>query len=474
MKSYLADIDLDVFRRYSGLSLPRHVSYPMPTAWSDIEPNEAAAMLRESRERTPPNDLSLYFHIPFCEQLCRFCACTKVIQKHSSPHASQRTEAYVDALEREIHQVADTLGGDECVRHIHFGGGTPTYLAADQLERFFVVIRERFTLAEDAEIAIEIDPRVVDAESLRGLREMGFNRVSLGVQDFDLTVQQHVRRVQPFELVRDTVSICRDLGFASINFDLIYGLPYQTPETVRDTIEKTIALSPDRIAYYHYAQIPDKIATQRGLDNTKLPDSESKLEMFLLGVDMFEAAGFTFVGLDHFAKADEPLAVAQRNGTLQRNFQGMTTGGGLDLIGMGASSISHLGEIGFLQNARENEFYAALVNRGISPVQRGKRLTEDDFIRQTLLSRLYCYGDIRPALLEERFEISFADYFARELDIMKDMQIDGLVTLDDDGGVTATRPLGRVLIRNIAGVFDAYLDPEAYRVGDKRCFSASA
>ena len=470
MKRHSDGIDLDVFRRYAGLSLPRHVSYPMPTVWHEMEADEAGAMLSE---RSSANDLSLYLHIPFCEQLCRFCACNRVIQKHGAPRAAERTEAYVGAIVREILQVAESLSGDN-LRQIHFGGGTPTYLSSEQLGRIFAAIREKLTLAPDAEIAIEVDPRVVDQAALQALREMGFNRVSLGVQDFDHTVQQHVRRVQPYEMVRDVVQFCRELGFASINFDLIYGMPYQTVETVRDMIEKTIVLSPDRIAFYHYAQIPDKIATQRGLDHTRMPDSETKLEMFLLGLHMFKEAGYVFIGLDHFAKPHEPLAIAERNGTLQRNFQGMTTGGGLDLIGVGGSSISHLADVGFLQNTRETDEYIDAVNNGLSPVCRGKRLTDDDLVRQALLNQLYCDGSIKPSLLEERFDITYCDYFQRELDIMNELEADGLVTLGGDGGVTATRPLGRVLIRNIAGVFDAYLDPEAYRVGDQRCFSASA
>ncbi|MEE9296276.1 MAG: oxygen-independent coproporphyrinogen III oxidase [Phycisphaerae bacterium] len=474
MLATIEEIDLSVFRRYVGLSLPRHVSYPMPTGWHDLEAADAQAMLRESRQGAGCNDLSLYLHVPFCERLCRFCACTRVIQKKTAPGATDRTSRYVAAVETEIRRLGERVGDRNHVRQIHWGGGTPTYLPIEQFERLHGAIEEVFQILPDAEIAIEIDPRVTTVPILEALRRMGFNRVSLGVQDFDAQVQEHVHRVQPFEMVENTVEACRKLGFDSVNFDLIYGLPYQTPDTLRDTIEKTIELSPDRIAFYHYAQIPEKIATQRGMDYTKLPDSETKLEMFLTGLRMFRSGGYMFIGLDHFAKPDEPLAVAMREGRLQRNFQGMTTGGGLDLIGLGASSISHLAGIGFGQNVHDTDEYIACMEEGGSPIRRGKRLTFDDRVRQAVISQLYCTAEIQTAGIEEEFDVVFADYFSREMEIMKELQDEGLVIVTGDGGVLVTLPLGRVLMRNVAGVFDAYLEPDAYRVGDRRCFSANA
>ncbi len=474
MTTAMDSVGLETFRKYAGLSLPRHVSYPMPTGWQDIGPQEAAAMQRESRQGPEANDLSLYLHIPFCERLCRYCACTRIILPKSAAEAEERTGNYVNALVREIEGLAGTLGKDQPVRQIHWGGGTPSYLSDEQLERVCGALNGAFSVSPEAEVAMELDPRVVTAERLGLLRKLGFDRVSLGVQDFDQRVQEHVRRVQPFDMVRDTVATCRELGFASVNFDLIYGLPFQTPETVADTIAKTVELSPDRIAYYHYAQIPEKIATQRGLDYTRLPDSETKLEMFLLGLEMFQSAGYVFIGLDHFAKPDEPLAVALRAGTLQRNFQGMTTGGGLDLIGLGATSISHLDGVGFLQNVHNPDDYVTSLGEGGSPIRRGKRLSFDDRIRQAVISQLYCTAEIRPVDIERRFNVVFADYFSREMGIMGELEGDGLVVRRQDGGVSVTLPLGRVLMRNVAAVFDAYLEPDAYRVGDQRCFSANA
>jgi oxygen-independent coproporphyrinogen-3 oxidase len=303
---------------------------------------------------------------------------------------------------------------------------------------------------------------------------MGYNRVSLGVQDFDDRVQRHVHRIQPFAMVRDVVATCRDLRFDSVNFDLIYGMPYQTPRTIRDTVEKTIALSPDRVAFYHYAQIPEKIATQRGMDYTKLPDSEMKLEMFLLGWRLFEEAGYALIGLDHFARSHEALSRALEEDTIQRNFQGMTTGGGLRLLGVGASSISHLLDVGFLQNIKDIARYIVRIEKGESPVERAKRFTFDDRVRQAVINQLYCTAEIRPEAIEAQFDIDFADYFSRELGAVNELQRDGLVTIQADKGIRVSSPLGRVLLRNVAAVFDAYLDPEAYRKGEQACFSANA
>ncbi len=474
MQTEMEKIDLSVFRRYSGLSLPRHVSYPMPNAWHEMGAGQAEAMLQDTRQEAACNDLSLYIHVPFCERLCRYCACTRVVQRKTAPGATDRTAHYVAALATEIRLSAARMGGKKRVRQIHWGGGTPTYLTIEQIKRLHDAMADAFEILPDAEIAIEIDPRVVTTPVLESLRGMGFARVSLGVQDFDATVQKHVHRVQPFEMVRDTVQACRTLGFESINFDLIYGLPYQTIDTVTDAIERTIELSPDRIAFYHYAQIPEKIATQRGLDYTKLPDSETKLEMFLTGLRKFRSAGYLFIGLDHFAKPDEQLAVAMDKGTLQRNFQGMTTGGGLDLIGLGASSISQLADVGFLQNIHDTDEYIACMRRGESPIRRGQKLTFDDSVRQAVISQLYCTAEVRPGEIEKRFDIVFAEYFAHEMEIMRELEGDGLISVTADGGVLVTLPLGRVLVRNVAGVFDAYLERDAYRVGDRRCFSASA
>ncbi len=467
-------IDLEVFRKYAGVSIPRHVSYPMPSWWHDVDEDQIAEMLRMSDRAYPLRDLSLYLHIPFCEALCKFCACHKGIQRKDNPAARALTQAYVGALEREIRMLATTVSGERVLRQVHWGGGSPTYLSDAEITRIHRAMEDVFQLADDAEVSIEVDPRGADRRRFETLRALGFNRVSLGVQDFDRKVQEHVRRIQPLEMIRECLAACREAGFNSVNFDLIYGMPYQTPETIRKTVEHTIDLAPNRIAFYHYAQIPEKIATQRGMDYAALPDSEAKLEMFLIGIELFTAAGYEFVGLDHFARPDEGLALAGDSGTLQRNFQGMTTGGGLDMLGAGASSIGHFLAVGFLQNIKETDRYIQRIESGQSPIQRGKPLTLDDRIRQTLLNRLYCHVEIRPQAIERQFDIVFNDYFARELVILDELESDGLVSTGPDGVIKVTCPLGRVLLRTVAAVFDAYLQPDAYLVGEQACFSVNA
>jgi oxygen-independent coproporphyrinogen-3 oxidase len=447
----------------------------MPSWWHEIGADEAARMYQASVAQRPGHDLSLYIHVPFCESLCRYCACNRVILRQEAEGAAERVDRYLEAIRRELRSLAAAIDTRRPLRQIHWGGGSPTSLSTEQVGRVHQTILEVFDLAPDAELAMEIDPRGVNYEYLEQLRQLGFNRVSLGVQDFDKQVQEHVRRVQPFQMISDVVEACRELAFDSVNFDLIYGMPYQTPATIRDTVAKSIALSPDRIAYYHYAQIPERMATQRGMDYTKLPDSETKLEMFLIGLERFEAAGYEFIGLDHFAKPGEALSRGLADGTIQRNFQGMTTGGGLRLLGVGASSISHLLDVGFLQNVKSPEQYVARIENDEPPVERAKRFTLDDRIRQAVINGLYCQAEIRPESIEERFDIRFADYFSRELSVLTDeLRRDGLVTIDEDDVIRATRPLGRVLMRNIAAVFDAYLDQEAYRKGERNCFSANA
>jgi len=474
MIAQLDNLNLDVFRRFSGLSLPRHVSYPMPSWWTDVSQDTARSMWNQSRKAETPRDLSLYLHIPFCERLCKYCACTRLIQNPNLPTSTARTQRYLDVVENEIRRMKDHVGHDRVLRQIHWGGGSPTYLEVQQIERLQNIIRDAFNVAADAEIAIEIDPRITPPETIASLRDFGFNRASLGVQDFNLRVQQHVHRIQPYELVRQTVEACRACGFESINFDLIYGMPFQTTDTIRDTIDQVITLSPDRVAFYHYAQIPEKIATQRGMDYTQLPDSETKLEMYITAVHRFEDAGYEFVGLDHFAKSTEQLSVARRTRKIQRNFQGMTTGGGLDLLGVGVSSISHLIGIGFLQNEKDFDQYLAHAEQTDPPTIRGKQFTRDDCIRQAVINQIYCDAAILPGEIADQFGISFQSYFARELDIIKQLQLDGLVTIDHDGDIRLTRPLGRVLMRNVAAVFDAYLQPNAYRNGQPDTFSANA
>ncbi len=474
MSIVIPTMNMKVFSRYAGLSLPRHVSYPMPTAWQEVTEAEAEAMHDECRCKRQPAGVSLYIHIPFCRQICRYCACTRVPAPAGDPQNAEGIKDYLRAVADEMRIVRDRMDSRATIRQIHLGGGTPTHLSPGQIEQLYQQLDDIFSIAGDVEAAIEIDPRVTSHEHLRVLRSLGFSRISLGVQDFDEQVQRHVRRIQPLSTVRNTLEDCRSLGFASVNFDLIYGLPYQTPASIDRTIEQVILLSPDRIAFYHYAQIPDRIAVQRGLDYEHLPNSEAKLAMFLQGMTKFESAGYEFIGLDHYARPSESLALAKRNGTLQRTFQGMTTGGNLDLIGLGASSISHLLSVGFLQNHTDFKDYYGMIADGKLPFRRGKRLSFDDRIRQHVMSQLYCQTRLVPSELESQFDIIFSEYFKRELDRLIVLESEGLIRIDDEGAIDVTKPLGRVLLRNIAAVFDAYLDADAYKNGDERSFSANA
>ena len=466
-----SDFPLDTFLKYSGLALPRHVSYPMPTAWSDQDGED---YIQRFNGTDPSDPLSIYLHIPFCEALCKFCACNRVILKRNVPGNEEIKRTYVDVLQKELRSFKEKTGTNRPVMQVHYGGGSPTYLEPEEIAEIQHTIGELFDLRPEAEISMEVDPRHTNQPLIEEMGRLGFNRISMGIQDFDEQVQDHVHRHQSLEMVRSVTQSCRDAGLGQVNFDLIYGMPYQTLETVRDMVQKTISIGPDRIAFYHYAQIPEKIATQRGMDYTKLPTSEEKLAMFLEAYDLFTSSGYDLIGLDHFAKSDDGLAVAYRNGTLQRNFQGMTTHGGLDLIGFGVSSISHLQGIGYWQSEKETDLYQEIVTGGQLPQKRGIHFSRDDLIRQSTIADFYCYGTFDPRKVSEEFGIDAAQYFEKELVALHELAEDGIVEFRSDGVVEATHPLGRVLLRNVGSVFDVYLDPDAYKVGDKFYFSVSA
>lgn len=429
---------------------PRYTSYPTAPVWKDdFGPDDLERCFQSADERGTP--VSLYMHIPFCESLCLFCACNVSIQKNKDVAIP-----YLAALKREIDHVGTRVSKKRPVIQFHWGGGTPTYLSPAQMEDLFGATRERFTFAPDAEIGIEIDPRVTSREHLETLRRLGFNRLSMGIQDFEPHVQKTIHRVQPYEMTRDTIQAARELGFESLNVDLIYGLPYQTAESFRKAVEQVLTLSPDRVAMFSYAHVP-WLKKQQGSFAAHLPEGMEKFRIFRAGLEGFLSAGYIYIGMDHFARPTDELAIAQRNRTLHRNFQGYTTKAGADLYGMGVSAISSIGDA-YAQNLREVPGYEARVaERGIATM-RGYRLSEDDRVRRSVIGRLLCHAVIRKNDVERDFGIDFDEYFAPELERLKEASDEGLVTVArDEIGVT---PLGRIFIRCVAMTFDRYLQEQ--------------
>lgn len=445
------------YRRFAGLALPRHTSYPIAPAWRD---DYRAAALREDLCHAE-GPLSLYLHLPFCERLCYYCACTKEIVPAAKRREHDPAEDVLEGLEFETRHFAAALVNRE-VHQVHLGGGSPTFFTAEQLTRLWRLLQERFTIAAEAEIAVEIDPRITTRDQLLTLRQLGFNRVSLGIQDFDAHVQQAVNRLQSYQTVAETVGWCRELGFGSINFDLIYGLPFQTLDSMADTLERTLQLGPDRIAFYRLAVIPEIFRWQNVFKPKDLPAADLPLELNLLAINRFMQAGYEFIGLDHFAKPAESLAQAHRSRTLQRNFQGMTTGKQCELIGMGPSAISQL-EHAFAQNWKSTAQWRQNVAADFA-TERGLHLCHDDRLRRELMQQLYGYGVIDGAALGTRFGISFAKYFAKELENAHELAAAGLLVFEGET-IRLTAPLGRLLVRVIAAAFDRYLPADAFRNG---------
>lgn len=429
---------------------PRYTSYPTAPVWTDtFGANEYETSIALADQKKSP--VSLYMHLPFCESLCLFCACNVIIRKDKSG-----TPAYLDILKKETAHVARGVSRDREVTQFHWGGGTPTYLSPEQIEDLFTFTRERFTFAPDAEIGIEVDPRVTTRQHLETVRKLGFNRLSMGVQDFKEEVQKAVHRIQPYEQTRDLIQNARELGFDSINVDLIYGLPYQTAESFAHTVEQIVSLSPDRIAMFSYAHVP-WLKKQQGSFVAHLPEGMKKFDIFRSGLLKFLEAGYLYIGMDHFAKDNDELAVSQRNRTLHRNFQGYTTKAGADLYGMGITAISGIQDA-YAQNYRDIPSWEKAVNeRGVATM-RGYRLSEDDEIRREVISRLLCHTVIVKDEISKQFGIEFDEYFAPELERLKVPEADGLVVLDRKEIRTAW--LGRIFIRNLAMVFDPYLEKQ--------------
>jgi len=439
----------DFVNRYNRPG-PRYTSYPTAPAWTDsFGPKEFEVAIDDANRKRSP--VSLYMHLPFCESLCLFCACNVVIRKDKSV-----TPPYLSVLKKEIDRMAQGVSRERQVVQFHWGGGTPTYLSPEQIEDLFTYTHERFIFAPDAEIGIEVDPRVTTRAHMETVRKMGFNRLSMGIQDFKEDVQKAVHRIQSYEVTRDLIATARDLGFDSINVDLIYGLPYQSADSFAHTIEQIVGLSPDRIAMFSYAHVP-WLKKQQGSFVAHLPEGMKKFDIFRSGLLKFLEAGYLYIGMDHFAKKNDELAVSQRNRTLHRNFQGYTTKAGADLYGMGITAISGVQET-YAQNYRDiPSWEKAVEERGLATM-RGYRLSQDDAIRREVISRLLCHTVIVKDEISRQFGIHFDEYFAPELERLKMPQEDGLVAMNDKEIRAAW--LGRIFIRNLAMVFDPYLEKQ--------------
>ncbi|MGH8854708.1 MAG: oxygen-independent coproporphyrinogen III oxidase [Telluria sp.] len=447
------EFDADLIQRL-GKSGPRYTSYPTADRFGEeFRYRDYLLAVAGVLTRGAARPLSLYLHIPFCDTVCYYCACNKIVTRKRDKAAT-----YLSYLKREIAMQAALFAGMNQVGQLHFGGGTPTYLSDAQLADLMAHLRRCFRFASDAagEYSIEVDPRTVSGERVHLLRRLGFNRISLGVQDFDPEVQRAVNRVQPEAETHAVIEAARAAGFRSLSIDLIYGLPLQTLATMRRTLDQVVAAGPDRIAVYHYAHLPQRFKPQRRINEADMPDSETRLRMLQLCIERLGAAGYVYIGMDHFAKPGDDLAVAQRQGRLHRNFQGYSTHADTDLVACGVSAIGAVGAT-YSQNVKTLDEYYELLDQNELPVARGVRLGMDDVLRRTLIQKLMCQFEVSITVLELAFPIVFRDYFASELAQLRRMETDGLLSLGPEWLTVSMK--GRLLIRNICMVFDRYLAP---------------
>lgn len=431
---------------------PRYTSYPTAVEFSeDLGPDEYGERLLAASQLTI-TPLSLYVHLPFCESRCSFCGCHVVVTKNTS-----LADVYLDRLIKEAEMVSRRLGERTTLHQYHWGGGTPTYYSPDDLAKLHAALLAMFDIAPDAEVAIEVDPRVTTVEHLEVLRGLGFNRLSMGIQDFDTTVQDLIGRHQTVEQAVELHAAARSLGFESINFDLIYGLPGQTEESFANTLDKVAELMPDRLAVYSFAFLPSMQTQQSRIDETRLPDRDTKFRLLTLAIENLVGAGYQQIGMDHFALPGDDLAIAHTQGTLSRNFMGYTTKRSPDVVAIGTSGISDVQGV-YAQNHKRMANYYGSVDAGQLPIERGIALTPDDMVRRHVITELMCNGHINSGDIESRFDISFSEYFADELSALVapgGVVEEGLVEVSDHG-LQATE-LGELFIRNVAMEFDSYM-----------------
>lgn len=441
--------DLALINRYDKAG-PRYTSYPtaleLHEGFGDEDYRQQIA-----KSNAAGGPLSLYFHIPFCDTVCFYCACNKIVTKNRK-HA----EPYLESLYKEISLLGALFDNQRVVNQLHWGGGTPTFLSFEQMQQLMTVTREHFLLKDDddCEYSIEVDPRETNSNTIKQLRELGFNRISLGLQDFDPAVQKAVNRIQSEEQTFRVLADAKTEGFKSTNIDLIYGLPFQSVDTFADTLDKIVAAEPDRFSIFNYAHMPTRFKTQRQINEADMPSAEVKLEILQMVGQKLTAAGYVYIGMDHFAKPNDALAIAQREGKLYRNFQGYSTHSDCDLIGFGVTSIGRVGDA-YIQNVKELDEYEQLIKSNKLPVYKGVTLDFDDQLRRAVITYIICHFELNFSSIEDAFSINFAEYFAKELKDLAPMEVDGLITISATG--IQVLSAGRLLIRNVCMVFDKYL-----------------
>jgi oxygen-independent coproporphyrinogen III oxidase len=439
------NVDLDLVRKYN-VAGPRYTSYPPATKFTDAVTWEQLSEKISDNNKTP-RDLSVYFHIPFCETLCWFCGCTTVITLNHSMGM-----AYVEALGREVARMAPLLNKDRKAVQLHFGGGSPTFLQPDEIRRLGEIIHKHFHFAPDIEASVEVDPRRLTRDHLVALKEIGFNRASMGVQDFNPVVQKAVHRIQPREMTQQAMDWMRELGYNSINLDLIYGLPHQTPESFNETLDIVLTMKPDRLAVFSYAHVPWIKPAQKILEEKVLPTPESKLEVLKLVIERLTADDqYVYIGMDHFAKPNDELTVSQREKKLQRNFQGYSTRAGSDIYAFGMSAVSQTPDV-YWQNEKELPKWQTAVDAGKVPLHKAYIVSDEDKIRRETIMRTMCDLSLDFAVMSQKLGINFEQHFAKELTALAPFAADGLVKLNSDG--LEVTDAGRLFIRNIAMCFD--------------------
>ncbi|MCU0897560.1 MAG: oxygen-independent coproporphyrinogen III oxidase [Burkholderiales bacterium] len=442
-------IDSELLRRFDRPG-PRYTSYPTADRFVEaFGPDAYRVALANRAVGGISRPLSLYVHLPFCNTICYYCACNKIITKDHG-----RSAKYIKYLGKEMGLVTDVTGRGIRLEQLHFGGGTPTFLTRDELAELMRLIGTHFTLTPEGEYSIEVDPRSTDPETVRLLASLGFNRISVGIQDFDAEVQKAVNRIQPFEQTEAVIRAARESGFKSVNADLIYGLPKQSLASFSTTLNKLLLLSPDRIALYNYAHLPTVFKPQRRIDEAALPSAETRLDILVQAIRMLTFAGYVYIGMDHFAKPDDELAQAQRRGHLHRNFQGYSTRAECDLVALGISAISSL-PTAYCQSLKTLDEYYDALDHGTLPVLRGIELSADDLVRRAVIQALMCHFQLSIKSIEIAYLIDFKRYFAEELEQLREYADIGLVTLDDEW-ITVT-PRGRLMVRVVCMVFDRYL-----------------